>query len=76
MEYRQEKTLTWSLLIQPEFGELQPQDILHTEHWSPFLGKQLTGKVARSMVRGVSVFGEDLSEKIGVKPGFGKYVGK
>jgi allantoinase len=53
---------------------LQPDDILHTEHWSPFIGKKLLGRVVRTLVRGETVFQEGAPEKILVKPGYGRFI--
>ncbi len=64
---------------------LQPEDILHTEHWSPFVGKKFQGRVVRTMVRGETVYQEvlpgegfpqeNLPGKIAVNPGFGRFIG-
>ena len=53
---------------------LKSEDILHTEHWSPFIGKTLAGRVVRTMVRGATVFWEEALEQILVEPGYGHFV--
>ncbi len=62
------------VFIDPDrIWELKADEILHTERWSPFIGKQFKGRIVRTLVRGETVFNDDLTEKITVQPGFGKF---
>lgn len=63
------------VLIDPErVWELRAEEILHTEQWSPFVGKQFKGRIVRTLVRGETVYQDGLPEKIAVRPGFGRFI--
>jgi len=48
------------------------EDMLHANKWTPFVGRELTGKVVRTLLRGTTVFGE--MQGVLVEPGFGRFV--
>lgn len=53
---------------------LERDDLLHTHKWSPFEGRTFKGRVVRTLIRGVTVFRDDLPERIQVQPGFGQWL--
>jgi allantoinase len=62
-------------LIDPEREwVLEKADLLHTHKWSPFEGWSFHGRVVRTILRGVTVFRDDLPERIQVQPGFGQWL--
>lgn len=63
------------VLIDPDvLWELKTEDILTTYQWSPFVGRQFTGRIKRTLVRGKTVYQDDQPEKILVQPGYGKFL--
>jgi allantoinase len=48
-------------------------DLHHTHKWTPFEGREMTGRVVRTLVRGRSVFTDGGSD--GAHPGSGRFVG-
>ena len=53
---------------------LTADDLLHTHKWSPYEGQTFKGRVVRTLIRGVTVFRDDLPERIQVQPGFGQWL--
>jgi dihydroorotase-like cyclic amidohydrolase len=47
-------------------------DLHHTHKWTPFEGREVTGRVVRTLVRGTTVFQDGVGET--VAPGFGRFV--
>lgn len=58
-------TLVWTLKV---------DDLLQAQKWSPFEGASFTGRVKRTLVRGVTVYDDDDPRRITVDPGFGTWV--
>jgi allantoinase len=54
--------------------EVEPDKLLHAQKWSPFEGKKLNVKIKKTLLRGVTIFDDQVSEKILVKPGFGQFI--
>ncbi|NLA60686.1 MAG: allantoinase AllB [Firmicutes bacterium] len=50
------------------------EELLHKWKWCPFEGREITGKVRLTLVRGTVVFDDERPERITVKPGHGKFV--
>jgi allantoinase len=50
------------------------EEILHTHRWSPFAGRQLTGRVVRTMLRGTTIYDDSSADRVLVQPGFGTFV--
>jgi allantoinase len=47
-------------------------DLHHTHHWTPFEGREVTGKVVRTLVRGTTVFCEGSPDP--GEPGTGRFI--
>jgi len=47
-------------------------DLHHTHKWTPFDGREVQGRVVRTLVRGTTVFADGADET--VTPGFGQFV--
>ena len=63
------------VLLDPEREwVLTRDDLLHTHKWSPFEGRTFKGRVVRTLVRGTTVYRDDLVERIQVQPGFGQWL--
>ncbi|OGN86842.1 MAG: allantoinase [Chloroflexi bacterium GWC2_73_18] len=63
------------VLLDPErVWTVHPGELLHTHRWTPYEGRQLRGRVVRTLVRGVTVYRDDAPERILVEPGFGRFV--
>ena len=47
-------------------------DLHHSHKWTPFEGREVTGRVMRTLVRGTTVFQDGAADA--VAPGFGRFV--
>jgi allantoinase len=56
-------TLTWTI---------RGDDLHHTHHWTPFEGREVTGRVVRTLVRGTTVF--ELGVDGGPPAGTGRFI--
>jgi allantoinase len=50
------------------------EELLHTQKWSPFEGREVRGRVVRTLLRGETVYQIDLEERVPVGLGFGRFV--
>jgi allantoinase len=53
---------------------LSNEELLHTHQWSPFAGRELQGRVVRTMLRGTTIYDDAHPERVTVSPGFGQFV--
>jgi allantoinase len=53
---------------------LSEEELLHSHTWSPFTAKELTGRVGRTIVRGVTVYDDTNPRRILVEPGYGAFL--
>jgi allantoinase len=61
--------------IDPEHvWTLSNAELLHAHQWSPFAGRELRGRVVRTMLRGVTIYDDEHPDRIQVAPGFGHFV--
>jgi allantoinase len=49
-------------------------ELLHTHRWTPFAGREVTGRVVRTILRGVTIYDEGADPSIRVEPGFGRFL--
>jgi allantoinase len=49
-------------------------ELLHTHRWSPFEGRAVQGRVVRTILRGTTIFRDDVPERVLVGPGFGRFL--
>lgn len=49
-------------------------DLLHTHQWTPFAGRELTGRVVRTMLRGQTIYDDAHPERVTVPAGFGEFL--
>jgi allantoinase len=50
------------------------EELLHTHQWSPFAGRELQGRVVRTMLRGTTIYDDAHPERVRVSPGFGQFI--
>lgn len=50
------------------------EEILHTHLWTPFAGRELTGRVVRTMLRGTTIYDDRNMDRVLVQPGFGAFL--
>jgi allantoinase len=50
------------------------EDLLHAHQWSPFAGRELRGRVVRTMLRGTTIYDDDHPDRVQVAPGFGQFI--
>jgi allantoinase len=48
--------------------------LLHTHQWSPFVGRELQGRVVRTMLRGTTIYDDAHPDRVRVAPGFGQFL--
>jgi allantoinase len=53
---------------------LSNEELLHANRWSPFVGRQIQGRVVRTLLRGTVVYDDTHPDRIKVAPGFGQFV--
>jgi len=46
----------------------------HSHKWTPFAGRELQGRVVRTMLRGTTIYRHDRDDRILVQPGFGQFL--
>ncbi len=49
-------------------------DLLHAQRWTPFVDRQLQGRVVRTMLRGTTIYDDNHPERVLVAPGFGAFL--
>jgi allantoinase len=54
--------------------EVTTDDLLHSQKWTPFEGKTLNARVRKTILRGVPIFDDHVSERILVEKGFGQFI--
>ncbi|MCA9880509.1 MAG: amidohydrolase family protein, partial [Thermomicrobiales bacterium] len=59
--------VTWTVTV---------DDALHKQKWTPFAGKQITGRVVRTIRRGETIFDDSREgeERVMARPGSGAYL--
>ena len=50
------------------------EELLHTHQWSPFVGRELRGRVVRTMLRGTTIYDDAHPDRVQVGPGFGHFL--
>ena len=61
--------------VDPErLWTLSKEELLHAHQWSPFVGRELRGRVVRTMLRGTTIYDDEHPDRIQVEPGFGHFV--
>jgi allantoinase len=61
--------------VDPErLWTLSKEELLHAHQWSPFVGRELRGRVVRTMLRGITIYDDGDPTRIQVEPGFGHFV--
>jgi allantoinase len=50
------------------------EELLHTHQWSPFAGRELRGRVVRTMLRGTTIYDDTHPERVTASPGFGQFI--
>jgi allantoinase len=53
---------------------LSNEELLHTHQWSPFVGRELQGRVVRTMLRGTTIYDDAHPDRVRVTPGFGQFL--
>jgi allantoinase len=63
-------------LVDPERAwTLDAGDLLHAHRWSPWEGREMRGRVVRTVLRGQTIFDDaGAEERVTVQPGFGQFV--
>ena len=49
-------------------------ELLHTHRWTPFAGREVRGRVVRTILRGTTVYHGAADPRVPVAPGFGRFV--
>lgn len=49
------------------------EELQHSHKWTPFAGRELHGRVVRTILRGETIYRLDAEERILVQPGFGRF---
>lgn len=49
-------------------------ELLHSHQWTPFAGRELHGRVVRTMLRGMTIYDDAHPDRVLVEPGFGRFV--
>jgi allantoinase len=49
-------------------------DLLHSHRWTPFVGRELTGRVVRTMLRGTTIYDDAHPDRVLVSPGYGQFL--
>jgi allantoinase len=49
-------------------------DLLHSHQWTPFAGRELQGRVVRTMLRGTTIYDDAHPNRVPVGPGFGQFI--
>jgi allantoinase len=62
------------VFIRDEEWEVDTNDLLHAQKWSPFEGRSLRAKVTKTFLRGTTIFDDEAPDKILVQPGFGQFI--
>jgi allantoinase len=50
------------------------EDLLHSHKWTPFAGREIQGRVVRTILRGETIYRLDADERVLVQPGFGQFL--
>lgn len=50
------------------------EELLHLQRWTPFVDRELTGRVVRTMLRGVTIYDDNDPQRVLVEPGFGQFL--
>jgi len=60
-------TVTWTVTV---------ADVLHKQKWTPYEGKEITGRVVRTMRRGETIFDDSRQgdDRITARPGSGRFL--
>jgi allantoinase len=48
--------------------------LLHAQRWTPFVDRELQGRVVRTMLRGTTIYDDVHPERVLVSPGFGQFL--
>jgi len=54
--------------------EVNTEELLHSQKWTPFEGKKMNARVRKTILRGVPIFDDHNADKILVEKGFGQFV--
>jgi allantoinase len=49
-------------------------ELLHSHRWTPFAGREVRGRVVRTILRGTTVYLDDADPRVPVAPGFGRFI--
>lgn len=50
------------------------EELLHLQRWTPFVDRKLTGRVVRTVLRGVTIYDDSNPQRVLVEPGFGQFL--
>jgi allantoinase len=50
------------------------EDLLHAHRWTPFVDRELKGRVVRTMLRGTTIYDDTHPDRVRVQPGFGQFI--
>lgn len=49
-------------------------ELEHSHKWTPFVGRELQGRVVRTVLRGQTIYRHDADDRILAKPGYGQFL--
>lgn len=49
-------------------------ELLHSHRWTPFVDRELVGRVVRVMLRGTTIYDDTHPDRVQVGPGFGQFI--